>query len=459
MGSLIFGTLIVLAAIVLFIVRIPDFPTKMKNIAASVAVMVGVVIGAFGAVGYNDAGYCQHVRTVFGTEDSACNTGWYFLGWGTSTEWPQFITVANSTDSNSDGSSVTGPYPVRLADNWNGEVTQTTRFGIPQDKEQFLKMARDFRSPERLITTTLRPAVTSSLDSVANLFSMEEYYAGGKRDEFKTEFRDAVMKGRAKVHQVSSTVYDSLDQGGQAPNDQAAAQDTANVGDVAIKRTVMEKVLVDGHEVREPQGYMNYGIIVSSAILENLDPDDRFEEQIQARKDAASRRIVAQEQRKEQEEQRLLAIQTGETEIAKRQAAARVEQIEKTTNAETEKKLALITADRQRQQAEVDRQTAAIRLKKAEIDAQAQQVLADAAAYEKRVVLEADGALSQKLDAWVSAQKVWADAAAQINVPTTVFASGGNGSEGSALNTIEGFMNIMMMNAAKDLQVNPTITK
>ena len=36
---------------------------------------------------------------------------------------------------------------------------------------------------------------------------MEEYYAGGKRDEFKNEFKNAVEKGRAKVKQ---TIVDGI---------------------------------------------------------------------------------------------------------------------------------------------------------------------------------------------------------------------------------------------------------
>jgi hypothetical protein len=460
MGSLVLGIIIFIFGLVLAVAPLPSEIKVIKRLISGVAMVAAFVIAGFGGMSYNTAGHCQHIQTIMGTESSTCKTGWYFLGWGTSTQWPHFITVAHTNDQTAAGSSISGTYPVRLADNWNGDVTQTTRFGIPQDREQFMKMHRDFRSPERLISTTLRPAVTASLDSVANLFTMEEYYAGGQRDAFKTEFRDAVVKGRAKVRQVTTFTARGVIQGGQSPSDLESAQDSSNVGETNVRRTKMEKVLVDGNEVRESHGYMNYGITVSSAILENLDPDDKFEQQIQARKDAASRRIVAQEERREQEEQRLLAIQSGETEIAKRQAAARVEQIEKTTNAETAKKLALIDANLKKEQAEVDRQTSEIRLQQARIDAETQQTLADAEAYERSVILEADNALQAKLDAWVEVNGQWADAAANINVPTTVFTSGG-GSEGTTgnMNSVEQFMNLMTMSAAQQLDVNPRVAK
>lgn len=458
MVGLFLGTLLVVGAIVIRFIPFPQEIRIVRTIGSALAFIVGVVFVLGGAVGYNDAGYQQHVRTIFGTETVALDTGWYFEGWGTSTAWPKYITVAHTASVDAEGSAITGPYRVRLADNWSGDVSQSTRFQIPADAEQFIAMARSFRSPERLITTTLRPAVTASLDSVANMFTMEEYYAGGARDQFKTEFSDAVTKGRARVRQEQVATNQIVNAGGQAPNDLDVAADTSNVGDTQVRRTVMVKVTdASGNDIRVAHDYAQWGIVAAQSILENLDPDDRFEEQIQARKDAASRRVVAREQRLEQEEQRLLAIQQGETEIARRQAAARTEQIQRTTDAETQKQLALIAAEQQREEANIARQTAEINLERARIDAEAVTVAADAEAYAKEAILEADGALAQKLDAWVTAQRYWAEAASQINVPSTVFNNGGEGTAGNALGTVDQFMQMMMMKTAQDLQVDPSI--
>jgi hypothetical protein len=393
------------------------------------------------------------VQTIAGTEASTCKLGWYFQGWGKSTAWPHFITIANTNSAEAEGSSIQRPYSVRLSDNWNGDVTQTTRFGIPQDDIQFRKMHKDFRSPERLITTTLRPAISASLDSVANLFSMEEYYAGGQRDQFKTEFRDAVIKGRAKVTQHVNYTQGNVDTiGGQASSDNEAAQDTSSVGTIASRNVTMKKVLDEnGNVIREEHNYVSYGITVAIALLENLDPDDKFEKQIQARKDAASRRIVAQEERREQEEQRLLAIQTGETDIAKKQAAARVVQIEQTTNAETTKKLALIKASRMLEEAEIAKQTSAINLEKARIDADAKVVAADAAAYEKAQLLAADNALQIKVDAIVQMNKDAMSAFAKRNVPQNVIYTGG-AADGSSLGANDEIANIAATQMLKNLR-------
>lgn len=461
MFTIFMAALLLVIAFALSMIKFPTDIALVKKILVPVSATLAIVIGGFGAVSYNDAGFCQHTRTVFGTESSTCATGWFFIGWGSSTAWPHYITVANTLDTTADGSAISGPYRVRLADNWTGDVTQTTRFAIPQDTEQFLTMARTFRSPERLISTTLKPAVTASLDSVSNMFTMEEYYSGGKRDQFKSEFKDTIEKGRAQVRQVSLNQAGGVIRSRVAPSDSEVAQDTSEVGDTEVRRVIMEKVTdASGNDIRTQHDFAEIGVTVASAILENLDPDDKYEEQINDRKAAASRRVVAREQRLEQEEQRLLAIQQGETDIAKRQAAAKVEQIEKTTNAETTKKLALIEAERMKEEAEIAKQTAAINLDKARIDAESVTVAADAEAYAKQAILEADGALQQKLDAWVEAQRVWADAASKINVPSTVIAGGGSdGTAGNALGTVDQFMQLMMLNSAKQLSVDPTIIK
>ena len=431
---------------------------KIKALGIAALATISSLLFVTGSISYNDSGKCTHVQTIFGSEARTCDTGWYFSGWGRTTEYPHYITVSNTVneDSNTFGSSINQPYSVRMSDNWNGDITQNTRFAIPQDEVQFMNMHHTFRGPDKLIQTTLKPAVNSSLDSVANLFSMEEYYAGGKRDQFKTEYKDAVEKGRAVVKQV---VVDGLSLESEvkaSAND--LTEDTSNTNNRAARKIIMEKVTDDkGIVHREEHDYAKYGISVSSAIVENLDPDDKFEGQIQDRKLSASKRMVAQEQRKEQEEQRLLAIQTGQTQIAKRQAEAQVEQIQKTTEAETAKKLIIIQAEQAKAQATIATETAKLQLEKARIDSEATKTLADAEAYSKKAIIMADGALEKKLAAYVSTQQAWADAASKMNVPQQLFGStGGTNVAGS---TVEQFMQLMTVKSAKDLAVDLDVKK
>ena len=136
-------------------------------------------------------------------------------------------------------------------------------------------------------------------------------------------------------------------------------------------------------------------------------------------------------------------------------------QIERTTDAETEKQLAITAAEREREAARIAKEQSEILLEKARIDAESVRVAADAEAYAKRQILEADNALAQKLDAEVEIQKLWAEAFAKRNVPTYVFGSGGGdggtpvGSDDEASRLFQ----ILTLQAAERLDYDRTIAE
>ena len=117
------------------------------------------------------------------------------------------------------------------------------------------------------------------------------------------------------------------------------------------------------------------------------------------------------------------------------------------------KKQVLIEAERQRQQAEIQEETSKILLSKAKIDAEAVKVAAEAEAFRKQKILDADNALAQKLDAEIEIQKIWAEAFARRAVPQYVFAGSGNdGNTPVGLDQeVKHFMQLMTLDAAKRL--------
>jgi hypothetical protein len=451
--------IMVIIAVILLIsaIFIPFLlPKTLPQKAIAAATLLGAMFcGVFGSISYNDAGSCAHIRTIFGSESSKCDVGWYFQGWGTTTSWPHYIgvqnTIAGAPTQVSDSLAQYGAYSVRLADNWTGDITQTTRFGIPQSEPEFLRLAHDFRTPERLITSMLVPAVNAALDTTANLFTMEEYYAGGSRDAFKKEYQDTIILGPAITEKIDDPQIIQKKVSANPANPVTA--DTNEVAAENEVKIVEKKVDKTGNDIRPIKNqYSAYGIVVNSAIIQNLDPDGRYEEQIKLRKEAISRRVIARDQRLEQEEQRLLTIAKSETEISARQGQARVAQIERTTDAETTKKLALIEAGRQLEQADVDRKTATIALDTAKINADAQIVKAQADAKSRELAIQADNALQSKLNAEVEIQRVWAEAYAKRAVPQIVMGGASDGGAPVGSDTeITKFFNLLNANAAKNL--------
>ena len=381
---------------------------------------------------YAEPGFKYHVRTITGQEKMVSDTGYNSYLFGRVNAWKNAMSVQAVQGGSGDvraedegqatmSASLSAQSLVFL-DQVDAQVTATARFELPSDQDSFLKMARSYRTPENLLRTELIPAFQETLGATAALMSAEDYFQGGKT-EFNNEFQRQMENGIYIVRRVEETV--TVDEPAQGSANASLGTDQKQYGDQSKTIFIVKKILDDtGQPQRKEQSFRKFGVSVTSARVTDVDPNEEFKKRMRLRQQAAADRSIAREQRIQEEEQRLLAIAKGEREVAQRQAQAKVKQIEQTTNAETEKQLTITAAQKLKEQAQIDRERATILLEKAEIDAQAVKVAADAEAYAKAAVLEADNALAQKLDAEINIQKVWADAYAKRNVPMYVFGSG-----------------------------------
>ena len=438
---------------------------------------------------YAEPGYVYHVRTILGEERVVDDVGYSLYLFGRVNAWKKAMTV-QADDHTVDGINAEGeasvasaslpPQNIMFLDQVDANAMATVRFRLPTDQETFLRMAHEYRTPENLLRVALIPAFLETLQATGSLMSAEDYYSGG-RTEFITEFENQMQHGIYHVKREelasSSVKIQTAEADASNPEIQAEFGDQSKTVFVVTKQYGS-----DGQPLRKAQKFTLYGISVHEARITDMQPNDKFVERMQLKQKASADRAIAREQRIQEEEQRLLAVARGDREVAERQAAMKVEQIELTTKAETDKKQALIAANKQREQAEVEqivlttkaetakkqalieaskqreqaeiqRQTSEILLEKAKIDAESIRVAADAEAYQKREILSADNALAQKLDAEIEIQKVWADAYAKRQVPMYVF-GGGASPEGTPVggdSEVKAFMQLMTVDAAKRL--------
>jgi len=413
---------------------------------------------------YAEPGFKYHVRTILGEEKMVSDTGYNLYLFGRFNAWKNAMSVqAVSTGggqltAETEGATTSANLPPKslvFLDQVDAVVSATARFELPSDEEGFLNMAHLYRTPENLLRTELVPAFEETLGANAALMSAEDYFQGGKT-EFNNEFERQLSDGIYLVRRIEKRVKVETSRSGSA--NAALGEDQEQFGDEYKTVFSVEKRLDDtGQPVRKRQSFEKFGISVTSARVTDVRPNVKFQERMGLRQQAAADRAIAREQRVQEEEQRLLAITRGDREVAERQAAAKVEQIQKTTEAETDKQLAITAAERERESARIRKERAQILLETARIDAEARQVAADAAAYEKTAILEADNALAQKLEAYVNVQKVWAEAFASRKVPTTVFgvSEGSSGTDGD----VNRFIDLLTLQAAKGLAVDPSIER
>jgi len=430
--------------------------------AAPTLVLVAVISFMFGLFNqiffYAEPGYVYHVRTITGEEKVVDDVGYNTYLFGRYNSWKRAMTVqADSTshqglnaETESDNASVSlPPMNIMYLDQVDANAEATVRFSIPTDPELFLKLAHEYRSPENLLRTALIPAFKETLQATASLLTAENYYSGG-RTEFNNEFEKQMASGIYVVRR-EEVIYKTTKKNYASAN-AALGEDQEEYGDEAKTTFVVNKVLDEnGQPKRKKQKFVNFGISVVDARVTDMKPNTKFVERMQLKQKASADRAIAREQRIQEEEQRLLAIAKGEREVAQRQAQAKVDQIQKTTEAQTEKQLAITQAEKFKAQAKIEKETAEINLEKARIEAKTKRTLADAEAYQKREILRADNALAQKLDAEIEIQKLWAAAFAKRQVPMNVFGGAQGGAPVGSDSETKAFMQMLTLDAAKRL--------
>ena len=312
---------------------------KIAIAAVILAITVGVLANSFF---YAEPGYIYHVRTVTGNEEVVTEVGYKFYPFGRYNSWKRAMTVQSLSGSGSNSiraekdsdntSASLPPMSIMFLDQVDAHAEATVRFSIPSDQESFLKLAHEYRSPENLLRTALMPAFKETLQANASLMTAEEYYAGG-RTEFNSEFENQMNSGIFLVKREEVEVKSSRQS--KASANASLGTEQEEYGEDSKTIFVVQKVLdSDGQPKRKKQRFIEFGITVVSALVTDMRPNKKFVERMQLKQQASADRAIAREQRVQEEEQRLLAIARGEREVAERQAKAKVEQIQKTTEAE-----------------------------------------------------------------------------------------------------------------------------
>ena len=409
---------------------------------------------------YNEAGFATHVRTIFGEEKIVDDVGYATKWFGRATPWKKALSVQSvltealeiddSSDNDSLGATIEA-FPIVFLGNVDAKVESSARFRLPSG-DQFLKIAQEYRNPENFIKTALVPAIKETLQATASLMSADDFYAGA-RSEFAAEFENQLNDGLYLIKRK-----EIRGPRGHLPSQTAILQagtEQGNFGDNNASQFVTEKVMDSkGIPVRKQQQFRKYGVEVVEARITNVDPNPQYKQRMVKVQQALAELAVARQNRLKEEEEKLLVTARGEKEVEARRQETLRDQIEQTTQAETEKQLAVINAEREKQRAEIEKQTAELLRDKASITAQATKITADAEAYARKAVIEADGALQPKLDALVQINKVWAEAASQAPVPGVMMGGSGNGASASRQDEIGQLMGILATKAARDLSLD-----
>lgn len=414
---------------------------------------------------YNNAGYITQVQTKFPfqNEKVVSTTGYTYIGFGNYTPWPRQMSVQSVADPSSlpkgveqdgMGSSLIQAFPITFLGGVTATVDANVRVALP-DGEQFLQLARTYRTPDNFVLQSIMPVMKSTLQSTAQLMTADDYYSGGAT-EFRQSFQDQITDGAYVVKRVEKQVKNTRVAAGSAIA--AKGTEQGEFGGDTSTLVVTEKVLNKaGQPIRLERQFTKLGVTVADANILNIDPSKQFKERMVSIQRSQADLMLARQGRQTADEQKKLVTANGEKEVEEKRQITMRDQVEKTTNAETEKQLAITTAERERERATIEKQTSQIEYEKAQIDAKTKKELAEADAYAKKVVIQANGALEQKLAAYIETQKAWAQAYAQARVPSMVM-GGGEGSLGRQTES-QNLINLLTAKTAKDLSMDLSVNK
>lgn len=399
---------------------------KRNVIIGAVLIFLLIFFLLLNPFSWNDAGNRTVVERTNGEQIVQFAPGIFYAGFfAKQKEWPNQISVMYQenapTQEIEDSGIEVGQIMIRFSDATTAHVKGITQYILPSDEKEMILIHNTHRTPQSLVNKRLAPYTKECLQSSAQLMSSEKHYGGG-RAQMAQDFMDQLKEGVYLLKTEEKNVYDSLQQESKRTYETEIQYD---------KKTSLPK--------RKLSSIKEYGITVADAAITDVDYEDKVDEKLVKIIDAVTKSSISKQELMTAQQQTLTAKAKGEQALVEIEYQQKQEQIRQVVEAETKVKVA-----------EQDKQQQKIAYEGAILEAKKIKELADAEAYAKSKMMQADGALEMKLKAQVEVQRVWADAFSKYTgaiVPQ--FQTGGSTTNG-ALN----FMDIMTAKTAKDFALD-----
>jgi len=313
-------------------------------------------------------------------------------------------------------------YQVRFNDAGHGTMKGSIQFDMPLDKEHLNKIQCKYGTEEAVKKQLLQTVVNKCLYMTGPMMSSRESYAE-KRSYLINYVEDQIQNGVFKTRIRDTSVKDPITNN----------EKVVSIVEIAEKNGIPER--------QETAVLNEFGIKTYNFSIENLTYDATVESQIQ------------------QQQQMTMAVQTAIAEAKKAEQAAitaeangKAEAAKSKWTQEAVKATAVTIAEK-------DRDSCKLVMEAAEFRKQAAIKEGEGESTKRRLILQADGALAQKLQTWLEAQQYWADAFSKYQGSIVPQIQSGGAGTGSPGNGATNFMEIMGMKAARDLGLDMTMPK
>lgn len=401
------------------------------------ALVLGAVIVIMGGFGINDAGYRTVIQYPNGTMRVKFDAGWYMKWFGKTTTYNDVITY-DYDGGEAEGTIADNGVQVRYQDGGTGTVYGKDRFRMPLDAKSQLSLHREFRSNAGFANRLVRPLVKQSHNLTAGLMTSEAAYAE-KRSTYIEWVQSQISNGRYMT--VLKRVTDI---------DIATGK--------KVTKNVPEIKMVKGVAVHAKNPLDDYGVSISTAQITNWTFEAKTLKQISEKRKATMAIITSKANALRAKQDAITAEEQGKANVKTAQYKEEVAKIKQVVIAQRKAEVAVIAAKQlvdvakqQKLQAE-QQKLAAYETKKKDI------AIGQGQSEKKRLIFQADGALKQKLDAYVQVNAKYAEAIADYKGDWVSRIQMGGGSKGSSgQNGAQDMIDLLSIKAAKDLALDMTM--
>ena len=313
---------------------------------------------------------------------------------------------------------------IRFNDGGHANLSGGVTLQMPLDETNLIALHTNYGSQLAIENSLIRPVFEKAIYMTGPLMSSAESYAA-KRPFLLSYIEDQATRGVYQTQIKDEKEKDLI---------------------TGIEKTKSTVKFIEGGDKQilriEESPLKKFGIIAFGLSINEVKYDVEVEKQINSQQQMIMGVQTAIADSKKAEQTALTAEKNGQAEAAKAKWAQEVIKAKMVTEAQQKLEVAVL-----------EKQTAEQYKLRQILEGQGD-------AERKKLVMEADGALKQKLEAYVESIKAIADALSkQKLVPDTIFISGGAGANSiaSASSATANFMDILTMKAAKDLSLDMTV--
>ena len=408
-------------------------PTKLIVVGI---LFVGVILVSFMAFGINNAGHRTVVQYPTGTLYVKFSPGIYPQWFGTTEVYNDVITFDYDKTDSDVGSSINQVgISVRYQDGGTGSVYGKARFSLPSDEDTMLHLHKAFRSNRGVSQKLIKSVTEEGMNLTAGLMSSEEAYAE-KRSIYTQWSSQQISMGKFQTKLEKVSTFDE------------------STGKTVTKNIPVISYGDNGLPIHLDSDLADYGITVNGFQITDWDFEPKTLQQIATKREATMAIITAIANAERAKQDAITSEEQGKANVMTAKYEKEVIKEQAIVDAQRQKEVAVISAEKN---VEVARQIKleAEQKKLAAAEYKQEQILRGEGdgAY-KRIVMQADGALAQKLVTYERVMNRFASAIEKQKwVPEIQMGDANTSGGANAMTLIE----MMGVKAAKDLSLDMKI--